>query len=98
MILDALVEERLSDGRIVDFAVAVAAVTDDVHDDVAAEGRTIFRGKFSGVHDRVRVFGVDGGDRQGLAFCDSGGEGGRSSLRGVWGKGGQVVKGSVNGA
>ncbi len=98
MILDALVEERLSDGRIVDFAVAVAAVTDDVHDDVAAEGRTIFRGKFSDAHDRVRVFGVDVEDRHGLAFGDIGGEARRMLLRGLCGKADQVVHDDVNGA
>jgi len=96
MILDALVEERLSDGRIVDFAVAMAAVTDDVHDDVAAECRTVLRGKFSDAHDGVRVFGVDVEDRHGLAFGDIGGEARRMLLRGVCRKADQVVHDDVN--
>src|ERR1700682_4111911 len=96
MILDALVKERLSDGGIVDFAVAVAAVTDDVDDYVAAEGRAVFRGKFSDAHDRVRVFGVDVEDRHGLPFGDIGGEARRMLLRGLCRKADQVVHNDVN--
>jgi len=55
---------------------------DDVHDDVAAECRTVLRGKFSDAHDGVRVFGVDVEDRHGLAFGDIGGEARRMLLRG----------------
>src|SRR3989441_12124771 len=58
MILDAFVEKRLRDGRIVHFAVAVAAVADDIYDHVAAKCGTIFRGEFSNADDGVRIFGV----------------------------------------
>ena len=80
MILDPRVQERLSDGRIVDFAVAVAAVTDEVHDHVVAKGGAIFRGKFSNAHDSVWVFGVDVEDRHGLALGDIGSEARRVSV------------------
>src|SRR5216684_3581179 len=98
MILDALVKEGLRDGRIVDFAVAVAAIADDVHDDVAAEGGAIFRGKLSDAHHGVGVFGVDVEDRHGLAFGDIGGEARGMLLRGLCRKADQVVHDDVNGA
>src|SRR6266851_5267500 len=98
MILDALVKEGLRDGRIVDLAVAVAAIADEVNDDVAAEGGAIFRGKLSDAHDGVWVFGVDVEDRHGLAFGDIGSEAGRVLLRGLRGKADQVIHDDVNGA
>src|SRR5216684_109499 len=98
MILDALVEERLRNGRIVDFAVAVAAVTDDVHDGVAAERGAIFRGQFSDAHDGVWIFSVDVEDGHGLALGDIGSEARRMLLRGLGGKADQVVHDDVNGA
>jgi len=90
VILDALVEERLRDGRIVHFAVAVAAVADEVYDDVAAEGGAIFRGKLPDAYDRVGLFGVDVEDRHGLAFGDIGGEARRMLLCGFGRKPDQV--------
>ncbi len=68
MFLDALVKQRLRDRRIVHFAVAVAAVADDVHDDLAAEFRAKLRGDLADAHHRVRVFRVDVKDGYGLAF------------------------------
>ena len=86
MILDALVEQRLGNGGIVDFAVAVAAVTDDVHDDVAAERRAIFRGEFSDAHNGVGVFSVDVKNGHGLALGDIGSEARRMLLHGARGE------------
>ena len=66
MILDAFIEKRLRDGRIVDFAVAMAAVADDVHDHVAAKRGAILGGDFAHAHNGIRVFRVHVEDRHRL--------------------------------
>ena len=43
MIFDLLVKQRLRNGRIVDFAVAVAAIADEIDDNIGAELIAIFR-------------------------------------------------------
>ena len=96
MILDALIKQRLGDGWIVDFAVAVAAVSDDVHDDVAAERGAIFRGKLSDAHDSVRVLSVHVEDRHGLALGEIGCEARGVFLRGAGGEADQIVHDDVN--
>src|SRR5580692_6214666 len=68
MVLDSLVKNRLRNGGIVDFAVAMAAVADDVHYDVAAKCRAILRGKLSDAHDRVGIFRIHMKDWNALAF------------------------------
>src|SRR5258708_20061545 len=68
MILDSFIEKWLRDGRIVRFTVAVAAVTDDIHDHVAAKSGAILRREFADAHDSVRVFRVNVEDRNGLAL------------------------------
>src|SRR5258708_26839609 len=98
MIFDALIQKRLSDGRVVHFAVAVTAVADEVHDDVAAKRGAILRGESADAHDGVWIFGVDVEDRHGLAFGDVGSEARRMLLRVPGRKDGQVVHDDVNGA
>ena len=44
MLFDLFVEQRLGDGGIVDFAVAVTAVADEVDDHVSAELVAVFGG------------------------------------------------------
>ena len=91
MVLNALVEHRLSDGGIVNFAVAVAAIADDVHHDVAAKCRAILGGKLSDAHDRVGIFRVDVEDRNALAFGDVGSKTGGMLLRGLRGEPDEIV-------
>src|SRR6266705_1686116 len=67
MILNSFIEQWLSDGRIVHFTVAVAAVADDVHDHVAAKLGAILRREFADAHHSVRVFRVNVEDGNGLA-------------------------------
>ena len=58
MILDFCVQQRLRDGRVVHFAVAVAAVTDHVNHHVAAERVAIIERHLPDAHDGVRIFAV----------------------------------------
>ena len=74
MLFDLLVEQRLGDGGVVDFAVAVAAVADEIDDDVGAEFVAIFGGEAGDADDGVDVFGIDVEDRDRLAAGDAGGE------------------------
>jgi len=71
MILDAFVEARLRDGGVVDFAVTVAAIADEVDDDIAAKLRAILGGELSNPHDGVGIFAIDVKDGNGLALGDS---------------------------
>ena len=71
MILDFGVAQRLGDGGVVDFTVAVAAVTDEVDDHIGVEGVAVFDGQRGDTHDGVGVFRVhvEDGDGQPLARC-----------------------------
>jgi hypothetical protein len=97
MIFDRLIEERLGDGRIVHFAVAMATVADHVHHHVAAESVSVFQGYAADAHYRVHVFGIHVEDGNGLAAGDLSGE-----ARGVFlvvqgGKAQQVIGDDVDG-
>ena len=98
MILDALVEQRLRDGGIVHFAVAVAAIADDVHHNVAAKCRAILRGKLSDAHDRVGIFRVDVKHRNALALGNVRSETRRMLLRRLRGEADEIVDDDVHGA
>src|SRR5438045_943178 len=74
MVPDALVEFWLGNGRIVHFAMAVAAVADDVDNHVAAELRAVFRGHSPGAHDGIGIFAVHVENGHGLPLGDVGSE------------------------
>ena len=74
MILDFRVQERLRDGGVVHFAVAVAPVSDQVDHHVAAKRGTIFERDLSHAHDRVRIFSVHMKNGHGLALGQGRGE------------------------
>ena len=98
MLFDLLVEQRLSDGRIVDFAVTVAAVADEVDDDIGAELIAVFDGHASDANHRVHIFAIDVEDGNRLASRDAGGEA-RGMLFGVaGGESEKIVDDDVNGA
>ena len=65
VILDLGVAEGLGDGGVVDFGVAVAAVADEVNDDVGLEGLAVFGCEGRDADDGSRVFGVDVEDGDG---------------------------------
>jgi hypothetical protein len=74
MVFDFLVEQRLRDGGVVDFAVAVAAVADEIDDHVSAELVAVLGGDAGDADYSVDVFAVDVENRNRLAARDAGGE------------------------
>src|SRR5260370_38142095 len=70
MILDAFVEARLRDGGVVDFAVTVAAIADEVDDDSSAKLRARLGGELSNPHDGVGIFAIYVKEGNGLALGD----------------------------
>jgi len=86
VVLDELVETRLGDRRVIDFAMAVAAEADQVNDDVAVELVAIFGGDPGYADDGVDVFGVDVEYGDSLALGEVGGEAGRVLIAGSGGE------------
>ena len=98
MVFDFLVEQGLGDGGIVDFAVTVAAVADEVDDDVGAEVVAVFGGEAGDADDSIHVFAVDVEDGDGLAAGDAGGEAGGVFFEIAGGEAEKIVDDDVNGA
>ncbi len=98
MFFDARVEERLSDGGIVHFTVAVAAVADEVDDHVGTEFGAVLGGKAANAHDGIRILGVDMEDGDALAARDAGSIAGRMLLDGTRGEADQIVDDDVDAA
>ena len=70
MIFDRLIHQRLGNGGIVYLAVAVTAISDQVHNYVTAKGVAIFEGYATHAHYRIHIFTIDVEDRNGLAPRD----------------------------
>ena len=98
MVLDGGVAAGLGDGGVVDFAVAVAAVADEVDDDVGVEAVAVFGGDGGDADDGVGVLGVDVEDGDGQALGEVGGEAGGVGLLGVGGEAEEVVDDDLDGA
>ena len=98
MFFDLLVEQRLRDGGIVDFAVTVAAIADEVDDDVGAELVAVFGGEAGDADDCVDIFAVHVENRNRLPARDAGGEARRVFFEVAGGESEQVVDDDVNGA
>ena len=58
MILDARIANRLRDRRVIDFAVAVTAVSDKINNDIAVEGVAIFGCESRDAQDCIRIFRI----------------------------------------
>ena len=84
MVFDLFVEQRLGDGGVVDFAVAVAAVADEVDDDIGAEAVAVFGGEAGDADDGVDIFAVDVEDGDGLAARRCRRRSAWNVLRGSW--------------
>src|SRR5215469_14432825 len=56
MVLDAFVEAGLRNGRVVHFAVAVAAIADQIDDHIGIEFGSILGGEAADTHDSVGIF------------------------------------------
>ena len=98
VIFDGVVFLRLRDRGIVHFAVAVAAIADEIDDDVAAEFCAIFGGETADANDRVGIFGVDVEDGDALALGDVGSETRRMFLNRGRGEADEIVDDDVDGA
>ena len=98
MLFDLFVEQGLGDGGIVDFAVTVAAVADQVDDHVGAELIAVFGGDAGYADDGVDIFAVDVEDGNGLAARDAGGEAGGVLFEIAGGESEKIVDDYVNGA
>ena len=98
MSLDGLVKERLRDGGIVDFAVAMATISNHVDDDVGAEGVAVFERHASHANDGVHIFRIHVKDGNRLSAGKVGGEALGVFLAVVGGESHQVVDDDVDGA
>ncbi len=98
MLFDFLVEQRLGDGGIVDFAVAVAAISDEIDDDVGAELVAVVDGHAGDADDGVDVFGVHVEDGNRLAAGDAGREARGMFFDVAGGESEEIVDDDVNGA
>ena len=95
MVLNALVEERLGDCGIVHFAVAVAAIADEVDDHVGTEFGAVFGGEAAYAHDGIGIFTIDVKDGHALAAGNAGSVTRRVFLRGARGEADQIVDNDV---
>ena len=82
---DTVVHERLGEIRLIAFIMAISAKGNQVDDDILAEFLTVFRGKPSNMHRRLRVFTLNVKYRSHEHF---GYIGGITCGAGIFGKGG----------
>src|SRR6266851_285358 len=98
MLFDFFVEQRLSDCGIVNFAVTVAAVADQIDHNIGAELVAIFGGQAGDTDNGVHIFSVDVEDGDRLAARDAGGKARGVLFEIAGGESEQVVDDHVNGA
>ena len=98
VVLDPGVAEGLGDGGVVDFGVAVAAVADEVDDDVGVEGLAVFGGDGGDADDGLGVFCVDVEDGDGEALGEVGGEARGVGFGGQSSEAEEVVDDDLDGA
>ncbi len=98
MVLDEGVAARLGDGGVVDLGVAVAAVANEVDDDIGVEGGAVVGGDGGDADYGFGVLGVDVEDGDGEALGEVGGEARGVGLLGVGGEAEQVVDDDLDGA
>ena len=70
MIFDSGIAEWLRNGRVVDLAVAVTPVSDQIYNHVAMERVAIIDRKLCYAHDRIRILRIDMEDRNGQPLRD----------------------------
>ena len=96
MFFDFLIQKRLRDGGIVDLAMAVTAVADEIDDHVGAELVAVLGGEAGDAYDGVDVFAVDVEDRNRLAARDAGCEAGGVLFGITGGESEKIVDHDVN--
>ena len=98
MLFDLPIKKRLRDGRIVDLAVAVTAVADQIDDHVGAERVAVLGSHTGNAHDGINVFAVDVKNRDRLAARDASGETGRVLFGVAGGEAEKIIDNNMNGA
>ena len=98
MIPDALVEARLGDGGVVDLAVAVASVADQVDDYIGVKFGAVFGGEAADADNGVGILGIDVENRHALAARNARGVARGVLLRRARGEANQIVDNDVEGA
>src|SRR6516164_998085 len=98
MIPDALVEARLGDGGVVNLAVAVTSVADQVDDYIRVKFGAVFGGEAADADDGVGIRGIDVENRYALAARNARGVAGGVLLRRARGEANQIVDNDVDGA
>ena len=96
VVFDLLVEQRLRDGWIVYFAMAMAAIANEINDDVGTELVAIFSREARDADNCVNVFCIDVEDGNRLPPRDAGGESRRMLLGVARGKSQQIIDDDVN--
>src|SRR5207248_7725081 len=95
---DLFIEQRLGNGRVVDFTMTVAAVADDVDNNVALELVAIFHRDAPNANHRFGVFRVHVEDRDRLASRKIGREARGVKVLRLSGEANQIVADDVDGA
>src|SRR5271166_3075011 len=98
MLFNFFVEQRLSNGGVVHFAVAVAAIADEIDHYVCAEAVAVLRSEAGNANDGVHIFAVDVKDGDRLAARDAGGEPRGMFFQIAGGEAEQIVDDNMNGA
>ncbi len=96
MVFDFFVKQRLRDGGVVDLAMPVAAVADQVDDHIGAEAVTVFGSHPGDADNSVYVFTVNVENGNRLAARDARRKAGRVLLHITGGESQQVVDDYVN--
>src|SRR5579872_3065263 len=96
MLFDLFIEQRLRDRRIVDFAVSVPAIADEIDNDVGTELVAILSRKARHADDSINIFAIDMEDGNRLASRDAGRESRRVLLDVTRGESNEVVNDHVN--
>src|SRR6185437_1493712 len=98
MSLNFAVAQRLRNCGVVNFAVAVAAIADEINHDGTVEGVAIFDGDSGDADNGVGIFGVDMKNRDGQALHEIGSEARRLAFGGDGGEADEIVENDVNAA
>jgi hypothetical protein len=98
MILDARVAARLRHGRVVNLAVSVTTIANEIDDDVGVEGRAIVRGQSGDADNSFGVLCVDVEDGNRQALGEVRGEARAVGLFRKSGETEQVVDDHLNGS
>ena len=98
MVFDLAIQNRLSDGGVVDFRVTVPPEADEIDHNVGPKLVAIFQSHAAGAHHRIRIFAinVENGNRQPLGKI--GGEPAGIGIAGIGSEADEIVDDDVYGS